>query len=430
MPLLNLLISFFVFFSVLSYPIPNLRGNTIAPILGLIIMLFFASFIKLSFGLIKTEPPKKFLLLIILGYTLSLLIPIQTDWDNITAIITRWAFALIIVLFVLFFNNKKNLNKIVAVTVFACVLIACYGFWGYVFGNVGYDQTEIWQNYSRYFGIHYTESTRNSDIYFLAFPFFVCLPFLQKANKKWHKSTSFVVCALCFLGLILSFSRGATISLFLVLFLFLLDSKVKTKEFIFWGGVFFLFGFFALEYFNMTTYFYAKLLSIVSPSKASFYLLESMSNETRIYLAKTTIEIWVDNPVWGVGIGNLPYYYRDAGFVLNHAENTYLSILAENGIIGLTGFSLITFSPLWLLAIEKNRKVENYLARGFFYCNLFIILTFLFNTETGNFFVWLIFAETWAFIFCQRQISISKKVTTYPQPPDYPNGFNKPGVYV
>ena len=56
---------------------------------------------------------------------------------------------------------------------------------------------------------------------------------------------------------------------------------------------------------------------------------------------KAGIEIFLSNPIVGVGYGEVGKYlqpYFEKGLIDNtsHCHNTYITVLAENGLLGLT----------------------------------------------------------------------------------------------
>lgn len=71
-------------------------------------------------------------------------------------------------------------------------------------------------------------------------------------------------------------------------------------------------------------------------------IFDNQSALYRVYLARSAVRIWLDNPL-GIGPGNwsaVYVAYRNA-FVpptLLESHNSYLTVLAETGIIGLLGF--------------------------------------------------------------------------------------------
>ncbi len=85
------------------------------------------------------------------------------------------------------------------------------------------------------------------------------------------------------------------------------------------------------------------------------------SNVDRIWTWKSSIDMYLDHPVNGVGLDNWELYYKDKGYKypqesqnLPHAHSNYMQLLAETGTIGMLGFiyfylySLFTPFKRWL----------------------------------------------------------------------------------
>lgn len=85
------------------------------------------------------------------------------------------------------------------------------------------------------------------------------------------------------------------------------------------------------------------------------------SNVDRIWTWKSSIDMYLDHPVNGVGLDNWELYYKDKGYKypqesqnLPHAHSNYMQLLAETGTIGMLGliyfylYSLFTPFKRWL----------------------------------------------------------------------------------
>jgi O-antigen ligase len=60
----------------------------------------------------------------------------------------------------------------------------------------------------------------------------------------------------------------------------------------------------------------------------------------RLELWGTVLRAWRDHPIWGTGLGSFPaatapYFRRDHGSFFSRAENEYVDLLVEGGILGL-----------------------------------------------------------------------------------------------
>ena len=140
--------------------------------------------------------------------------------------------------------------------------------------------------------------------------------------------------AILTLGLILTYSRGAWLSVCALIFFFGLfwDKRV-------W--LLFLAGPLILAFYHGGVA--DRLMSIFSHSEAD------TSVSMRMDMWEAAIAMFVDHPVLGIGWGAFKHVYpvyneliQEAGIVIFHAHNMYLNILAETGMAGL-GFGLWFF---------------------------------------------------------------------------------------
>ena len=141
----------------------------------------------------------------------------------------------------------------------------------------------------------------------------------------------FAILTLC---LILTYSRGAWLSVCALIFFFGLfwDKRV-------W--LLFLAGPLILAFYHGGVA--DRLMSIFSHSEAD------TSVSMRMDMWEAAIAMFVDHPVLGIGWGAFKHVYpvyneliQEAGIVIFHAHNMYLNVLAETGMAGL-GFGLWFF---------------------------------------------------------------------------------------
>lgn len=107
--------------------------------------------------------------------------------------------------------------------------------------------------------------------------------------------------------------------------------------------------------------------------------LNDVDNMTlRFKLWETALAVFSEHPVRGVGIGNFPYYYLDAArenhigpfhefgagsvATIRVAENTYLQLAAETGVIGVVA-AVAAVTTMLLLCIRLARTAHDPRAR-------------------------------------------------------------------
>lgn len=148
-------------------------------------------------------------------------------------------------------------------------------------------------------------------------------------------------------GLVLAMARSYYISVAILLLILL---AVKNRRWFAFGGAAFA-GILVL------------LLSFPNPIENRIKTLSDpnfASNKERVYMWKAAIEMFKEHPIAGVGKGNWGKEAKENYFprfknewpvfgAHAHAHNSYLTWLAETGIIGLILFLSFWFSLVWAL---------------------------------------------------------------------------------
>jgi O-antigen ligase len=151
-------------------------------------------------------------------------------------------------------------------------------------------------------------------------------------------------------AIILTFSRGGMLALFMVLLLISLV-EIKSKRTIFIIASFMLF------------------VLLMIPEEIFFFRFQRMdvSIIQRLKLLKGGLNMFFDHPFLGVGVGNFVTHIKDYSNIIVAlvAHNSYLHIAAELGIIGLILFIsifAITIKNLWECwkHLLKSDKTKNY----------------------------------------------------------------------
>jgi O-antigen ligase len=311
---------------------------------------------------------------------------------------------------------KSAVRSIVAVGVVLCF----YGFYGYLTGNIGEDAEKLWWwNYARYWGIHYSTSSRNSDTYYIMIPFIIVSVFLfyGTTRSRFLKLSLGIISFLFAAAILLSFSRGAWISILAVIAIFFFImwrekgiSKWKirgTLLLIVIVGLFGIVGLILLNRFDMYYYFIGKTLSIIFPNQAGFYLKEIVSNQDRIQLLKATFSIILSHPL-GIGPDNLKHFLGAYDLGGKHAENIYLHILSENGVFGFLGYLLFILYPIIKLFKRVRTEERNWFNISMFLVSLYLCFSYLFNVEIYSLYVWIVHSIIWSSITLQNSAGTGK----------------------
>lgn len=401
---------FLLLLSVCTYPIPAIRigGQPIALFLSIYALIYFlvkgyARKVDLKsmwpFGMLLT------------GFLFS---SVASNTLNTGFLINLIAFYIIFFTFANIEDEQNSYGKsqvvstdmistdmMLRVLILSGIILGCYGYYGYITGKIGTDSQYFWWESSRYWGIHYTESTRNADVHYIVFPF---IALLVKDKKKIID----VVLMLFFsLAMILSMARNTWLCVFVVLLVYLflqnnLNKKIKYVEVAILAVVI---GYLTLNYFGMTDYFLGKLLSIFSMSGTNTV---SNSNGERWRVVLVTLNV-ISEHIFGVGAEDMHTYYSLAGLKLNHAENTYLNIWAEMGLISLISYAYIVWSPVVSIAHIKKSSILTERESFALLASIYFGLTILFNTETINCYMWIILGMIWF----ERKCALNERINNY-----------------
>ncbi len=103
------------------------------------------------------------------------------------------------------------------------------------------------------------------------------------------------------------------------------------------------------------------------------------SAEHRVLIWQDSIDLWQQDPVFGIGFGA----FRKMGLILGDTHNIYLKILSEQGLVGILFFALLIFGLIREgLRLVKMSKEE--LAQGLGYGLAFGVVVILVNNFFGD----------------------------------------------
>lgn len=155
---------------------------------------------------------------------------------------------------------------------------------------------------------------------------------------------------LCFFlglaGLLLNQTRGAWLAVFLVLLLisFIYLSTAKKKTIVLFLTIFCVAG---------TIFLQVPALKVRLESITD---MQMQSNTERILLWESSLKMFQDHKLMGVGLGQYSKTYNDMSLgykstqakeVLEHAHNNFIHMLAENGLVGFLGFVYMFGYFIW-----------------------------------------------------------------------------------
>ncbi|WP_169314491.1 O-antigen ligase family protein [Halobacteroides halobius] len=159
-----------------------------------------------------------------------------------------------------------------------------------------------------------------------------------KYEHKFNR-TDYLILIISILCIVLTHSRAAMISDFIAIFLLFLTLKKNLKIKLATISSFFLIIIIGIIYYSFPDYL-NEIFSRYSFSGGSF--------SERLKLMKIGLNNIVRYP-FGVGLGNVQFYYNEFYGKLKLAHNDFLSVFIETGVIGIT-FYILYFIRIFILS--------------------------------------------------------------------------------
>lgn len=231
----------------------------------------------------------------------------------------------LLILFVL--QPFLKMKNILACLFFSFFLVSLYVFWqGYLVG---------WQE--RVAGL-FGHPMTYAGFCCLFLPVLAVMISEQRLQlTRTYKIFLFVCFFLGLVGLLLNQTRGAWLAVFLAIliisFIYLPAAKLKT-----------MIIFLAILGIAGTMFLQVPVLKV---RLESINDTKMQSNSERILLWESSLKMFQDHKLLGVGLGQYSKTYNDmsrgyksteAKEILEHAHNNFIHMLAENGIVGVIGF--------------------------------------------------------------------------------------------
>lgn len=249
----------------------------------------------------------------------------------------------------------------------------------------------------------------------------IMLAFLPFATASWfslpkpYSRFSCVVCVLISLSVIVSFSRGAIFCLilfyFLTIILLYFYHAFKFKQLIL--GCCIWFAVLGLA-----------CIPIRSPLLTTFAVTETNSQvrsiEGRINRWKDAGELFLQNPITGVGAGNFalraePISNQRESTYTGRSTNSWMQLAAEKGLVGLVVYGL--FLTVWMIAMFKTLRIRQNHHIKEMICGVGVVVCLLREATFSTFFekpalLLLILLLSWLSVhngLCERKIKICWK---------------------
>ncbi len=244
-----------------------------------------------------------------------------------------------------------------------------------------------------------------------------------------YRSTGARIFAILLTGLIviggaLAFSRGAAVGFVIMILIFVLLRYIKFYQFLLLvlGAILILWMFpqYGVRLASLSVF------SDAASSEGGVPLAGADGAiRGRATVTLAALQIFLDNPVFGVGPDMVRYYTQDYSREIGiryitwnpQAHSLLPGIAAESGILGLVCFLLILYIPLRDLVRARNRwrfrhPERSYLATAFFQALISYVVTGLFlHMEYMRFFYLMIALAVVASSFIEEDTVVEAKTT-------------------
>jgi len=255
-------------------------------------------------------------------------------------------------IFLVIINTIDSEKKVKFLIVMFILSIGIGSIWGI------YESLQAPTYYLSQLRIH-SLGHQNHTATYLLIMLSMLLGILMSINlKPVLKIINFSLLILIGLSIILTDSRTAFVTLFVMFFAFIFVIK-KWKIFIL-GGVLLLSSLLGLYAFPSLTKSRSCSQIVITGYKGILNPLEDQFVQQRLRLWKKTLNIIAKNPVLGVGVRNFDLSMVDKSEQgPSHAHNLFLNIGAEMGILGFIAFFLWIFCYIYTWAKSKAKLVND-----------------------------------------------------------------------
>ena len=325
---------------------------------------------------------------VIAGLSVVKSVNVSASFYNYQVLITQYLSVYFLGYF--YIDNKDKLKKLFLCFGAATVLVSSYGIFQYIQGISLMERLE-WIDVEQFpeLKTRVFSTLSNPNILAAYLCMSICLSIgliLNRPPKMREKMFLYLSILLSLICLLLTFSRGAWLSLFVVIVI--LGMLINKRILI----VFLVLT--AIGTFFMQDLIVDRLMSVLNPTDTSSSL--------RIAFWESTVAMIIDNPLLGVGWAGYQYAYPEYDFFINdsnvviyHAHNMYLNMPGE---IGITGGLIYIAMFFYLIKILHEKYTVLSRDKGYFLsvisCTFVLLLIGitdypLFNLQISSIF-WLI----------------------------------------
>ncbi len=365
------------------------------PLLFGILILFLLKVLQ------KRQFDKKILL-----HPVSLAVYLNLFWILITSVtssmpIVSFKFLLMRIWFVVglylltakIFKDGKNMEKYVWLYVIPLILVIFYS----TFRHVGYG---LWNKQAAHFVV--SPFYRDHTSYGAATAFYVPFLVLFVLNKKFSKNLRLLsagALAIVLLGLTLSYSRAAWLSVIIAFGVWsIIKLRIRFKTLLITG----------VSFIALLVVFQSQILmkleqnseessaNMMTHISSMSNISSDASNLERINRWSCALRMFADKPVFGYGPGT--YMFKYAPYQLSkdrtiistnsadggNAHSEYLGPMAESGVLGLLTYLLILALVIYT-AVNAYTRLSDYRLRAIILAALLGLVTYYIHGIMNNF---------------------------------------------
>ncbi|NLW21711.1 MAG: hypothetical protein GXY88_00405 [Tissierellia bacterium] len=331
----------------MAISLPLISFRYVVLLFGLTVISFILNIIMDRDFNLKTIPIKYSIGLFIIPLLFATITSVTLKQSIVKLIVYILAF-LFLFLAINLIDSKQKLYYLILALIIAATIVGLYGLYQY---RTGMELKESWidreQNPDIKARVISTFDNPNILAEYLILTIPITFALLYNTDSMFKKLLFLISMAIQGLCIILTFSRGGWLGLFLALLVFAIFIDRKLLLLYVLGGL-------GLIVFNPTAIM-TRLSTIGS--------IEDSSNAYRIPLWKATLLMIKDYWVNGAGLGFnsfralYPRYMRQ-GIVAVHSHNIFLQLFVEIGIFGLIGFIVFVFNSIRISLITFVKGMD------------------------------------------------------------------------
>ena len=184
--------------------------------------------------------------------------------------------------------------------------------------------------------------------------------FYRVINNKDKKAINITISLFLYVcGLLTAIRKCLIIPIIFLIIFFVIKNRKNTLKLVLYGVVALILLISSYKiltnYFPSMAYRIDSLISDITSDKEAS-TVSGNSYSSRKWLRERATEVFFDNPILGVGIGQFRYYAAEGGLDL-YSHNNFLEILANTGLIGFIIYYSSYFSII--VGLIKNKLKES-----------------------------------------------------------------------